>query len=367
MQSHLTGLFQSSFKFTDICFFRFLAAGETLRSSSFNFLAGRSTACVIVSEVCQAIWDVLGPIYVALPSTRDEWSKVARDFEEKWDMPHCLGAIDGKHVNVECPAKSGSRDRNYKGSFSKSLMAIADANYSFLYVEVGHNGSESDGGIFSRSKLQPMVDDGTLGVPPAASLGTIGNMPYFFVGDEAFPLKTYMMRPYSKKSLHPVLTGSTTAQCSTTQSSGTSQFEELHQKRIFNYRLSKARRVVENAFGILAQKWRILRRPSKAKKENIRKIVSACVALHNFLLKESPASRTMYCPPGTTDSEDWQGNQTDGSWRTDGAVNGALAALPGTGGNSARLAHAIRDKLCRHFITEDRLPWQVKHVKDCRW
>lgn len=139
--------------------------------------------------------------------------------------------------------------------------------------------------------------------------------------------------------LHPVLNGSTTAstaQSPTTQSSGTSQFEEQHQKRIFNYRVSRARRVVENAFSILAQKWRILRRPFKAKEENTRKIVSACVALHNFLLKESPASRTMYCPPGTTDSEDWQGNQTDGSWRTDGAVNGALATLPGTGGNSAR-------------------------------
>ncbi|KAL1468348.1 hypothetical protein MTO96_041533 [Rhipicephalus appendiculatus] len=318
---------------------RFLAAGETLRSSSFNFLSGRSTACGIVSEVCQAIWDVLGPIYVALPSTPKEWSKVARDFEEKWDMPHCLGAIDGKHVNVECPANSGSRDRNYKGSFSKSVMAISDANYSFLYVEVGHHGSESDGGIFARSELQLMVADGTLGVPPDTSLGTIGDVPYFFVGDEAFPLKTYMMRPYSKKSLHPVLTGSTTAstpQSSTTQSNATSQFEERHQKRIFNYRLSRARRVVENAFGILAQKWRILRRPFKAKEDNIRKIVSACVALHNFLLKESPASRSMYCPPGTTDGEDWQGNLTDGSWRSDGAVNGALATLPGTGGNSAR-------------------------------
>ncbi|KAL1468350.1 hypothetical protein MTO96_041533 [Rhipicephalus appendiculatus] len=183
---------------------RFLAAGETLRSSSFNFLSGRSTACGIVSEVCQAIWDVLGPIYVALPSTPKEWSKVARDFEEKWDMPHCLGAIDGKHVNVECPANSGSRDRNYKGSFSKSVMAISDANYSFLYVEVGHHGSESDGGIFARSELQLMVADGTLGVPPDTSLGTIGDVPYFFVGDEAFPLKTYMMRPYSKKTGEPL-------------------------------------------------------------------------------------------------------------------------------------------------------------------
>ncbi|XP_075721453.1 uncharacterized protein LOC142764804 isoform X1 [Rhipicephalus microplus] len=166
----------------DVDYYReLLPAGEMLRSSSFNFLTGRSTASVIVSEVCQAIWDVLGPIYVALPSTQNEWSKVASDFKEKWDMSHCLGAIDGKHVIVECPANSGSRDRNYKGSFSKSLMEISDANYSFLYVEIGHNGSESDGGIFNRSKLQPLVPNGTLGIPPVACLGSIGNVPYFLL------------------------------------------------------------------------------------------------------------------------------------------------------------------------------------------
>ncbi|XP_075721454.1 uncharacterized protein LOC142764804 isoform X2 [Rhipicephalus microplus] len=151
-----------------------------LRSRDVDYYR-ESTASVIVSEVCQAIWDVLGPIYVALPSTQNEWSKVASDFKEKWDMSHCLGAIDGKHVIVECPANSGSRDRNYKGSFSKSLMEISDANYSFLYVEIGHNGSESDGGIFNRSKLQPLVPNGTLGIPPVACLGSIGNVPYFLL------------------------------------------------------------------------------------------------------------------------------------------------------------------------------------------
>nr|XP_054934290.1 uncharacterized protein LOC129380069 isoform X2 [Dermacentor andersoni] len=349
---------------------RFLAAGETLRSSSFNFLSGRSTACVIVAEVCQAISDVLGPIYVARPSTPDEWLKVARDFEDKWNMPHCLGAIDGKHVNVECPANSGSRDRNYKNSFSKSMLALSDANYSFLYVEIGHHGSESDGGIFSRSNLQTKIIDGTLGVPACASLGKIGDIPYFFVGDEAFPLKTYMMRPYSKKSLHPLLLGNSsmaTAQPCSADSSASTQFEELQQKRIFNYRLSRARRVVENAFGILAQRWRILRRPFKAKEDNIRRIVSACVVLHNFLLKESPDSKAMYCPPGTTDTEDWQGNLTDGNWRADSADSGALVTLHGTGCHSTRVAYAIRDKLSRYFITYGRVPWQESHVKDCRW
>ncbi|XP_065297020.1 uncharacterized protein [Dermacentor albipictus] len=209
---------------------RFLASWETLRSSPFSFLSSRSTACMIVPEVCQAIREVLGPVYVSRPSTPAEWLKVTssllREFEEKWDMPHCLGATDGKHGNVECPENSGSRDRNYKNTFGKSLLAVSDANYSFLYVEIGHHGSESDGGIFSRSNLQAKIIEDSLGVPAPASLGRIGSIPYFFVGDEAFPLKTYMMRPYCRKGLHPVLSVSSsiaTKQACSEESSTTTQ------------------------------------------------------------------------------------------------------------------------------------------------
>ncbi|CAN7946739.1 unnamed protein product, partial [Ixodes hexagonus] len=160
-------------------------------------------------------------------------------------------------------------------------------HFRFLYVEIGHHGSESDGGVFARSELQRRIITGQQGIPPDAPLGNIGSTPYFLVGDEAFPLKTYLMRPYPRKS----------------------------KRCIFNYRLSRGRRVVENAFGILAQKWRILRRPFRANTENTKRIVAACVALHNFLLKESQVSAASYCPPGTADSEDWQGNQLAGSWR----------------------------------------------------
>ncbi|CAN7947349.1 unnamed protein product [Ixodes hexagonus] len=68
-------------------------------------MSGRSTACQVVSEVCQAIWNILGPIYVVCPSAEGEWLRVARDFEERWNMPHCVGAIDGKHVNIVVPCQ----------------------------------------------------------------------------------------------------------------------------------------------------------------------------------------------------------------------------------------------------------------------
>lgn len=80
------------------------------------------------------------------------------------------------------------------------FFAIAPFLCRFLYVEIGHSGSESDGGIFSRSTLQNEIISGTLGLPPPRTVGSEGLLPYFLVGDEAFPLKDYMMRPYPRRS-----------------------------------------------------------------------------------------------------------------------------------------------------------------------
>ncbi|XP_064465339.1 uncharacterized protein LOC135376804, partial [Ornithodoros turicata] len=186
--------------------------------------------------------------------------------EAKWNFPNCLGSIDGKHVTIQCPPKSGSTYFNYKKSFSIVLLAVCDGGYRFTYVDIGHMGSESDGGIFARSQLKEILENSTHGIPSARPVGSAGTMSYFIVGDEAFPLKPYMMRPYPKRGMLQ------------------------YRHKAFNYRLSRARRLIENSFGILAARWRILRRPFQASVKNANRIVQACVALHNFLLKESPIS-----------------------------------------------------------------------------
>ncbi|KAL3198608.1 hypothetical protein MRX96_014423 [Rhipicephalus microplus] len=131
---------------------RFLATGETQRNVAFNFLAGRSTVSSILSEVSEALWLVLRPLYLRHPSTTDEWMKISQEFHER-----------------------------------------------FIYVEFGHSGSESDGGIFSRFNLEKNILQGALGLPPVSTMGNEGPLPYFFVGDEAFPLKEYVMRPYARR------------------------------------------------------------------------------------------------------------------------------------------------------------------------
>ncbi|KAH9360487.1 hypothetical protein HPB48_009650 [Haemaphysalis longicornis] len=123
---------------------------------------------------------------------------------------------------------------------------------------------------------------------------------------------------------------------SLTAAVGGSQQITENQKGIFNYRLSRPRRIIENTFGIMVQRWRILRRPFKAKKENITQIVGACIILHNFLMSEPTAFRTVYCQPGLADYEDWQERLAEGSWCSEDDGNGALVDPPAIGQRSTR-------------------------------
>ena len=142
--------------------------------------------------------------------------------------------MDRKHVNIGAPANRGSVYFNYKKTFSVILLALVDANY-LIMIDVGSFGRSSDGGIFSYSALGKRMENGSLNIPPDSCLpGTNIEAPFVIVGDEAFPLKTYLMRPYRGR-----------------QSSGHDFMT------YFNNRLSRARRVSENAFGILVQKFRI--------------------------------------------------------------------------------------------------------------
>ena len=112
---------------------------------------------------------------------------------------------------------------------------LVGANYNFIVIDVGFLGRSIDGGIFSYSALGKHMENSSLNIPPDSCLpGTNIEASVVIVRDEAFPLKTYLMRPYPGR-----------------QSSWNGFMT------YFNNQLSRARRVSENAFGILAQKFRI--------------------------------------------------------------------------------------------------------------
>ncbi|XP_016657859.1 uncharacterized protein LOC107883044 [Acyrthosiphon pisum] len=110
---------------------RFLATGNSFRSLAFNYRMGRSTISNIVEEVCEALWKNLQPI--VMPDPNEEiWRASEKVFKEKWNFPHCVAAIDGKHVRVKAPAHKGSEFFNYKKYHSVVLLALVDGNKMLL-------------------------------------------------------------------------------------------------------------------------------------------------------------------------------------------------------------------------------------------
>nr|CAI5839119.1 unnamed protein product [Callosobruchus analis] len=239
---------------------RFLATGSSFRSLGFNYRMGFSTVREIVQDVCDAIWKKMGPIHMPKPTTA-MWEESENGFRNYWNFPNCCGALDGKHVIITCPINSGSNYWNYKGTNSIVLLALVDPKYRFLVIDVGSYGKNSDGGIFENSILGKLIQDGKLKFPGPKPL-TLNSepLPHVIVADEAFPLKPFLMRPYSKNDV-----------CNN------------EPNKVFNYRLTRARRIVENAFGILRSRWRVFAGPMAVQPDMVDKIILATCCLHNYL------------------------------------------------------------------------------------
>ena len=170
------------------------------------------------------------------PPTEANWNRIEYGSRTRWNFPNCCGAIDGKHVALWSPPNSGSLYFNYKNHFSVVLMALVDDSYKFIYVDVGNYGSNSDSGIFKNYHFGQHFMQGLLNLPGRKLLPGFpetGLLLHCFVADEAFPLRPDMMKPYPRGQ------------------HGTKIPED---QLVFNYRLSRAHRISENAFGILVQR-----------------------------------------------------------------------------------------------------------------
>lgn len=125
--------------------------------------------------------------------------------------------------------------------------------------------------------------------------------------------------------------------------------------------MSRGRRIIENTFGILSSRWRILKNLICAKPENVDRIILACVCLHNFLMKVREQSG--YCPPSFIDRETIDGNVLLGDWRGENTSN-IFSALHCTRvHNSVKSAYEMREKLANYFISPaGQVPWQEDYV-----
>lgn len=177
-------------------------------------------------------------------------------------------------------------------------------------------GSQSDGGVWANCAFGQALNANEIDFPlPKELPGTDVILPFTFVADEAFPLGIHMMRPYAI----------------TYRTFGDAE-------RIFNYRLSRARRVIENAFGIMASRWRILRRDLCCTPETAEDVVKAIVCLHNFLMiseEDSAPSKRIYCPAVMLDREINE-EIIEGDWRRE-VYRGPITDIGRLGSNNPTL------------------------------
>ena len=147
---------------------------------------------------------MLGKIYMKTPNTEEEWTTIANRFETLWNFPNCIGAVDGKHIVMQPPPESGSHFYNYKHTHSIVLMAIAGPDYECLYADVGTNGRMSDGGVWNKCSFLKAAENGEIVLPKPKVL-PFGKtpVPYVLVGDEAFALRPFLMKPYPQRDLTP--------------------------------------------------------------------------------------------------------------------------------------------------------------------
>ena len=143
-------------------------------------------------------------------------------------------------------------------------MAVVGPNAEFVFANVGCERLISDGGVLRNTVVYHALEAKQLNIPEPKPLSVNDAIveeldtlvPHYFVGDNAFNLTENVMKPYAKRWIS-------------------------EKQRVFNYRLSRARRVSENAFGILSAKFRIFHSTLCVKPKNAINIVHSCLALQS--------------------------------------------------------------------------------------
>lgn len=345
---------------------RFLATGDSFSTLQYTFRIPQTTISRIIPEVLDAIYTVLvgeylkvqfihlvhyfvacsvfseyySLLFIAMfqtPATPEAWLDVSRQYNQVWNFPNCIGAVDGKHVVMVAPPNAGSIFYNYKKTHSIILMGIADADYKFLYIDVGRNGRFSDGGVFNRCNFAQAMDSNQLNLPqPSALPGRSLPLPYVLVADDAFAIRPNLLKPYAQRGLSMV-------------------------QRVFNYRLSHTRRVIENVFGIMSARFRVLRAPINLDAEKTKKVTLACCVLHNFLIT---TNRSHYLPPHFIDECDANGVTVPGTWRQDQIpAHSTIYPLEIDSDTvDSPSAREVQEEFANYFVEEGELDWQYQHL-----
>ncbi|XP_037578095.1 uncharacterized protein LOC119460999 [Dermacentor silvarum] len=263
----------------------YLASGKDIRDVANAYLVGIETARKSIHDTCRAIWTQLKHRFMKVP-TKEDWSRIADDFEKCCQFPNCLGAVGGRHVTIIAPRHSGGGYMNHKGCDSVVLVAAVDSNCKYIFIDVYAESRQQHSDVFESSEFGQALLGGSLDLPLMAPLPSSDEKiaAYTFIGDEACPLRRNLVIPFPAG-------------------------QAKDERAVFNYRLNRVRRCAENAFGLTAARWRVLLRTVHLQPTNADYVIRAACMLHNFLTDLNPQLE------GYRDTEDSVGSVVPGRWR----------------------------------------------------
>ncbi|CAC5361764.1 unnamed protein product [Mytilus coruscus] len=214
-----------------------LASNCEYRTVAHLFGIARSTACSAFHDVITSINETLAPRFIRNP-TKEKFKDIIDGFQNKWGFPNTIGAIDGTHIPILAPKEvpADYHNRAFIPLFYRQLLTP--------HIRFGMSILTEQRGNVVGNELDKRFNNTT--ITP------------FIIGDAAYPLMPWLIKPFRDN-------GALSAE-----------------KRYFNYMLSRARMVVENAFGRLKGRWRCLMKRNDSSTLFVPDVAECCCTLHNI-------------------------------------------------------------------------------------
>ena len=234
----------------------YLSNSSAYRCTGTTLGLPRSTAWKMTAKVIDALVDA-SPDWIRWP-TSEEQLQISEIYENRSGIPGIIGAVDGCHVGVVPPHDIQSDYINRKMYHSMNIMAVATDALKFTFVSAGECGRHHDSFVFKNTELWQKVMEGDQN-------DYFSSKNFHLIGDSAFELHEHLLVPYAQPRTRDL----------------------TRTEKNFNTRLSRARACIENAFGFLKGRFRILKYQVNGDLDKAAKIMMACCVLHNICLDDS--------------------------------------------------------------------------------
>ncbi|XP_077301295.1 uncharacterized protein LOC143921779 [Arctopsyche grandis] len=287
----------------------YLVEGSSFRVLENTFHVVRCSVSAFLPEVYQAIYHVLRE-HIKIPTTESEWTDVSKDYNTVWNFPNCCGVLAAKHIKGPQNSYQTNNSRNVL------LLAIVDAKYNFLFIDINKNEGIDDISLFTKSNINKiLLKRDEFNLP----------MDYFFAADKMFPLRNNIMKPYCEdQSLD-------------------------HGQNLFNSRLSQVQLAADNAFGLLTARFKLLSKPINLHLNRVEIVVKAACALHNWI-NQTFEGAAPYIDEDMINAEMWQaGKIAPVNWHlTYGGLSDATNVADNDYDN---VASSIRDAYAEKLVS----------------